>query len=620
MLPVPRVDAIARLSAREISEILGTKPGEARNPSQFIGRTLLAGYLPAFQIGDVLEDGKKVASLPWERRSIRISNATSLKDLCVNDAIERPGGWTVNTPFRVLNKFEFQLGGIGDVQQSRCLIFRHNGVEYVLPKMVIFKTFYARHTRLINALCNGPWALTAQKVISFAQYESGIRTGIDPTTGDWLIVLQTGLPESLAHTLALLWFDSFGRGKADALFSQSLVQTMESRGGNGNRWFVNADIPHRFDRHPLDLGVQGFRLRAITPSRPNADPERFLITVISSSSWSLPNQQIRNEVHNSNVPGKDEREQGGERGYQGGKLPVTGDPNSIATSISDPDAGESTNMFESDTFEYTNLPLLKPQQKLSSVKLPPSGPRQSSGSSPLVSSGNPTYAIVSPAPAVISSELRAGCQQFEFLIRALDELAIAGVVQTFAAIAPSTEDGLAITRNGLPCWSLLKERDRKRGHVPKRKWESIDDESPSVASADTHGNPPTRTRHARSVLVLSIRLGEVDVALLEIEPRPSAHTFRMIAFVQSGPLIPLVVTPALDAIREYEGVFKDNELDAAFATMTSNPVTAMKHSYTYADINDAAANIVDFTTPVGLRAEHLGRALKAVAQPGDRPL
>jgi hypothetical protein len=283
---------------------------------------------------------------------------------------------------------------------------------------------------------------------------------------------------------------------------------------------------------------------------------------------------------------------------------VVGDPGAVASSSSDPGADEPTNVFEAGTFEYLNAPLPTLQQKLSSVKLTQSAATSAQGASALVSAGDPSHASVVPAPADLQARMRARSQQFEFLVRALEELVATGVVQSFKPIPSASDNRLGVMRSGMPCWSLLKRRDRDRGRVPKRGWEVVDDGDLNSEAA----KEGTRSsfKHGRVVLLLSVRIDDVDLALLEIEPRPTASAFRMIAFVQSQPLAPVLVIPALETIREHEGVFQDSDLDSAFSSMTANPVVALKHSYTF-DASD------QLKVPTGLRASILGRALQGIA-------
>lgn len=603
-LPTESVDALAHLSSTSIAEILGSRPRTpgAQEVDQPIitNRVIQAGYLPLLSIAEVIEGGSQVARLPTESREIRLLPSTVLADLRVGESLPPPAEWSASAPFRVLNRFEYQLGGIPGIQDSRCLVFHFDGTEYILPKMVIFRAFYGFSSKLINALCSGPWPEKVREVISFAHYKSGLFTGIDQETGAWNIVLQAGVPESHAAPLALLWFDPYGRKQAESLYTDSLRQNDGRRGADGRSWHAGANIPHRLDLGPFKMRVQGFSLRPFQPWR-RSSGERFLITTITGSTWTLPDQEVCPALHRSNEQSDVQHPAPEGKTYWRGKQPVEGDPNAVGTSTSDPSAEDSVNVFSTMTFEYLNQPKIKPQKKQSSQKFAPSPPGPVDPPSMLVSAGEPTYAKVPASPAEIQERIRARSQQFEFLIRALDTLVSDGQIDSFEACAP-TDPSLLVMRNGLPCWSFLSSSDRRIGNVPSSGWEIIhcDEDQES----DQQQGRRKRTQYARCALILEIRRADKSIVLIEIEPRLTGSAYCMIAFEKSQSLLPWLVSSVLDAIREHEGRLRNLDLKSIFAPITSNPVAVLKHSYEHEATEDKTLGPV-----VGLREDLLGDTL-----------
>jgi len=604
-LTAQSTDELAQLSNTTIAELLGSRPrtsdgGEVEQPVT-TNRVIQAGYLPILSVGEVIEGGSQVSRLPPQTREVRLTHNTALADLRVDAPLPPPADWSASAPFRVLNRFEYQLGGIPGIQESRCLVFRFNGTEYILPKMVIFRAFYGFSSKVINALCSGPWPEKVREVISFAHYQSGLFTGVDEASGAWNIVLQTGVPPSHAAALALLWFDPYGRKQAESLYTDSLRQNDGRRGADGRSWHAGANIPHRLDLGPFKMRVQGFGLRAFRPSQRGSLIERFLITAITASTWTLPDQEVCFATHNSNAQGEQQHPAPEGRTYWRGKRPVEGDPNAVGTSTSDPSAQDSVNIFSATTFEYLNEPQVTAQRKKTNQTFPPSPPTPTDAPSLLVSAGEPTYAKAPASPTDVQERIRARSKQFEFLIEALDELAKDGRIDSFEACAP-TDRALLITRNGLPCWSLLSPKNLRTGNVPFTGWEVIHrDETPEP---DRQEEARTQTRYARCALILEIHRASQSIVLIEIEPRPTENAYCMVAFEKSQPLLPWLVSLVLDAIREHEGRLRSLDLNSLFAPITSNSVAVLKHPYKH-----EKAITKKWGPIIGLRADLLGNAL-----------
>jgi hypothetical protein len=607
-LPFNALKDIQRLDAWDVGEILGKKVGDESFGPEMRCVPLLAAYIPMVHVGAVVQGARIVANLPGESKRVVLTRATPWNaEARLNSDHTSPSGWSAKIPYKVLNKFEFQFGGYPNFLDSRCVVFEYQDEEYILPKLVIFRAFYAWSSRLINAICGGPWPEAVKKLVSFSEYESGIKTEIDEESGAWKVVLQVGMARHRGPLLALLLFDDFGRSKASAIYSDALQQNQGRRGGDGNRWFINSDIPHRFDPCAFEMDIQAYKLRPLRPSMRNDERARYLITSIVGSSWSLPDQKIEVELHLSGAKGDEQRDAGDDRNGPRIRPPVDGDPDAIGVSASDPNAGDSLNLFNAQPFEYINKPNWKPQRKASSVRLTPAPSASPSDASSLVSGGVPTYAEVSPSPAEVQSKIRARSQQFEFLIRAMEEIQADRAIDSYSVYSPFADAGLTVMRNGLACWSLLSRKDRSAGKVPREGWEVVFDEWVH------QGGAKNRERHARCILMLAVRRGQKEVILMEIEPRLAGPTFPMFAVIPNEGVSLWDVIPVLKAIRESNGVFNSrDELFDAFCSMTSVGVDTSKHSYTKK--LDAEGNVVAYT---GLRVDILANWLQAVLDGSD---
>lgn len=601
-LPFEPIEFFNVFRKRPWAEILGRPPrsrdGTEAEPPVFINRTLLAGFVALIQVGDIYQGTRRVAKAPTQPRIVGLTDQTTLIDGRFGDLTDAPPGWSAPT-FQILNQFEFSLKGIAGAANSRCIAFMHARTEYILPKIVIFQAFYACHSKLVNALCNGPWAKSAKEVISFARYESGITTEIDPQTQSWKIVLQTGLDQTMANAIALLWFDPYARMQTNALYTDSLDQNRNRSGPLGRSWLAGANIPHRLSADPFVMHVQGFSLRPFRPTTREEFHERFLITAITGSSWPLKNQLIEWDIHNSGSTGNEQRPSEGDKTYFGGKPTVEGDPDAIGFSGADPSTKHAINEFSTRPFEYIGAPPPTRQQKTSSESFLPSGALQPEDPSSIVSAGNPNHMEGMPAPAAVLTPIKDSSQQFSFLIEALTTLQAKGDIRSYETISPDADSSYSVDRNGLLCWSLLRRADREKGGIPQTGWEVIKDDSQKSVSDKKSRKP---ARYARCVLILLINIGDRKLMLFEIEPKPkiNASAYCMVALEPTEAPTPWLVGSVLNAIRDNKGTFQNHTLQAAFAPLTSGPVSSRKHSYKYMKSPDGESQ-----TTIGLRSDLL---------------
>lgn len=601
-------------SARQISELIGSQTGDAAeggtHPVEFIQRPVLASYLPMLRVGDLVNEAGTVGRLPTKRVSLRL-DGVALQPHKIAQEIAPPPGWSAGVTFRVLNRFEYSLGPLPpkgarrdsdrsshlNWGESNCLLFKTGGTEYILPKTVIFSDYYGFSSKIIHALLGGSWDGQASKLISFANYESGIYTGVDQQTGAWNIVLQPGVDTEHAARLALLWFDEHARRVTNQLYIDSLQQNTDRFGSGQPHWYFNADIPHRVTEAEFKLSVCGYSLRQATIQRgAGASHARFLITSIVSSSWPSPPPKVFYELHRSNQQADERVAAEGDRAYAGGRPSVEGDASAIATSSAAPDASDSTNLFYPRTFEYIDPPVIEAQRKTSSQVFSSTVPRSSTGQSSLVSGAVPTYAQTSPAPAEGIVRNRRRIAQFDLLYKALDNLVKAQRISSCEPISPVDRTWLQ-ERDGHPCWTLLAAPNRRRQVVPNRGWTVVFEREEEVAA-----------RHARCVLVLRVELAGRVVILMEIEPRPSESSYSMYAFKHGADSMPEfdLIKWIIDGLRSCEGRPKHARLADDLGVSGVVRVHSIRHSYEWPEVRD------DESSPIGLREDVLLKSLQQV--------
>lgn len=202
-LPLKVADDLEGLSRQDIAELLGKPPSRSGRPQpvpHFKIERVLAGHLAEMRIGQiysahVIGEPPQVFQLPLEQHEVTLTDKTQLQSATIGSRAMPPNWWPPKDEnYKVLNEFEYRTNSFFD--QSNVLLFSEGDIQFILPNTVIFQTFYGLSSKMINAFCNGPWRTTASQVISFAEFKAGFRTAIDEKTGDWLLVLALGMPES----------------------------------------------------------------------------------------------------------------------------------------------------------------------------------------------------------------------------------------------------------------------------------------------------------------------------------------------------------------------------------------------------------------------------------------
>ena len=530
---------------------------------------MAVGYLPLARIGDVLQGQSSVTQLRAQAATIELLPGMQAEYMSVMTPRPPPPGWTGS--YRALNRFEFELGNQKEVSDAHCILIQAQDVDYLIPGTVIFQTFYGFHTNVANAFCSGQWQTRYRDVISDTDYQSGLRTEVDQATGDWYIVVNTGLTRSHAIRLALLKFDPFGFDCACDIHADALRQNKLRSGSEERFWFARPQIPYRWDEAPFRMEVRGYPLRPHRPSEPSRP--RFLVTSIDAYSWPYAEQVIHSEIANSNARSDKPPVKAEPRPYHPKPKPppVPADPRADPDHHQDPGWDEATNQAFDGTFSFLNEPQHLKQEKQSHKQYEPSRPRPKPAPSPVLSGGNEASGEGRPAPVAADTRERCSSQQLQFLLDALDGLRDEKHIDRHEPLAPPADSPLRRTRNRISCWSFLSEEQiRKRGRND-RGWEFLFEKVLTDAGA-------CRRSYPRCMLVLRVTIEKQDIIVFEIEPRQTEAGYCTYLMKPTTEFNFFDLAAVVENIRRWAGRVDPADMRHVFDRISSSPI-ARRHRY-----------------------------------------
>jgi hypothetical protein len=550
--------SLEKISPSEVSELLARPKLDS---DALITRELNAGFLSAIRIGCVLTDGYITAKLRDETSEILLSPSVKVVPSKFGDAAIKPTGWGEKFSFYVLNAREYWTAT--SMSASRCLLFQIGGVEYILPRMVIFQAFYALNSMMIHAICVHPWTEdgAAGKLISFRDFPSGLETRDDRANNTWKVVLALGMSLDDAPYVAPLWFDDFARAATANMFLDANAQGQGVRGAIGRSWYANASLPFDLSTRDVALTVRGFPLRRW----PGSTTNRFLITSILSAPCIRSDVQIAHELFNSGASSPN-GSQPVDKPYAPPHLPsVVGSLDAIAIHQPDANINAPENVFEYAALVLTDLPPIAKQVKESSKSYLQPTISVNAGPSATVSAGNSGNVADAAARANVIAESCYISDQFSLLLTAMETLLQEKVIDSFEVIGPPIESSLKADRNSKSCWCLLSARHKdsiKKRPLPKRVWEVI---------------PVEGSIRTRCAFTISIKMLGQEIVLLEIEERPTDGGFRYVVFQSTNALDETNMRPVLDAIRSHKGRFGAETLVTAFTSVCNGKIKSFKH-------------------------------------------
>lgn len=501
------LNRLTRESAVALLPLDRTDAGQA----QYTSVAVHAGLLPHLAIGRVYQGQRLVGELPTRQATLTLVDAElSCHEIKIGEELPAPAGWTY--PYKQLLSREF--GGIQtEFGASRCLVFVDaSGIEYVIPRALIFQRFYAIQRELANAFTSGPWTQTRHSIVYEGQLKSGLETRIDPATGAWHVILQTHVDNDFARLAALLYFDDYAAARAESIYTGMLS---DRRANVHAPWFASAQIPFRAEAKPLRLQVKGFMLpprlgRREGGGKPVVHKQSFLVTSILGSSWPSYTPPIKAGRLNSGDKGKEQLPAQGDRPYANRLRARPAGSEMVTTSATDASAAQGDAVTLEDTFSWLDgeepEKLTKDRSQLysdSDLRPAPPPPDAASG-------GERTHQGGNAAPAHHKVLVRDSVNRFRYLLDAFELLHSAGDLQRYTVFQPAISSQLAQC-GGLSCWNFLDDMARRTGRWPSAGWRMLE-RARGVGTERTLGKP-------RCVLVVRIEVGSHLGYWFEIETR-----------------------------------------------------------------------------------------------------
>lgn len=549
------------------------------------------GWINQLRIGLIFSAKDPTVQIPTEKRTFRLSKDSGVQAL----RLGKPRFQNAPRPLFFSESELFDPAAHG-LEHSHCVVFHVGAVEYIIPRTVLFTTFYAFSSPIANEICRAPWPTAAEHLISFCKYESGLKTEADDENKIWYIVLQDCISRVNEQQLAALWFDKYARNATEEIYNDARVRW---HAVTSPYWFCTARLPFELGEKPMEFKVEGYSLARSK----STGKERFLVTSIFSYPWTF-DYQVLGEKHSSNSRADDAtRRQTVEGEYRKKKRPVEGSSSARADRSVDPDARSAVNVFYAQPIEIVGAPPLKKQRKSSSKHFTGTGGAESEGPSTSVSTGVDSYQSNAPAKADSIARKRDPAQQFEFFLEALRALRERSVITHFADYPPPTT-GQMIARNNRSCWALMCIRGTMPEQQPKFGWEVM---AEHLEPTLTETKRPPPARYSRALLVIEARVGQHRLLIFEIEPR--SDQLRMFCVANPSARAAVAMAEVVDAIREKNGSIADKDLGTLFDVLGGARVQAWRHSYEY------ELKIVDGKeqkVAVGLDDEYMERRIFAL--------
>lgn len=161
-----------RLSQQDVGYLVGRRPGQSPDGvASWAIRPVLTGTLPLLRIGDVVRGHRIEGALRQREATISLTGDTPVRTVGILDEQPPPQEWN-GKHYRVLNRFEHELGAQPEVRDAKCLSIKIGRAEYLIPATVILTTFYGFHTEPANAA--GPRAFLAACPVRGASRSAGI--------------------------------------------------------------------------------------------------------------------------------------------------------------------------------------------------------------------------------------------------------------------------------------------------------------------------------------------------------------------------------------------------------------------------------------------------------------
>lgn len=573
------------LSTAEVAALLAMKPDSTEVTH------VLVGCLPGLAVGQVYQAGRFVCELPSTELMVDLPDGeVSCEVAEVRGHVTPPEKWKPVYPHITLTGPEFP-GLPGRFEKSRCLVTNTPERAVVIPRLAIFRTFYAPHTELASAFTAGTYSQAMERLVYFGRLKNGLETRVDQETNEWHVIVQPNVENAYARLIAVLLFDTHARQCAEALYSESLMQ----RGGKASElWYANAKIPFH---GPVRLKVKGFDLIAPKTRR----LRRFLVTSILGINVPDYLPVIKFERANSNEDSDNPRDTTEPAPYPQAPS-ATPSPSQLKLD-NDDDADASAQPFKHDvlSFDWLGAQPLEKIKKQSSQRHNAVRPvqveraRTGRGSSGEAKGGNR-----GASPTSVGTVIRKPIKSFGQLLGIFHRMVEVGWIDRFALYQPD-DASRRTEQGGIACWNFLDEEMRETGKWPMRAWVMIRQGKQNADGSFTDPLP-------RAAMLIELRAGSRVALWAEIESR-SNEGFRSPVIVSDRGDLSLDHGDLIDHI----ALKKGRNLGPALTPMaTAARATVVTYKHIYDD-----EGVISFQSVARFLSHHFGfNPLRALVDSG----
>lgn len=568
-LSIGSTNDLANMTLEATKNLLGRR--ETGPKPQFDFVSLLVGALPGIHVGDVYQNGQKIGELPSVVRTLELAPGQA-------DEIEAQGGATIDPPpgwgqmpYRVLNASEYS--GIADhslkgvyFSKSRFAYFRRERSDggtdtFVVPRTTIFKAFYANHSVLANAFCAGPWEQKVHQAISFTKTIGGAQTGVSEDGKRWDIVLQTLIQDEYAGLLGVLYFDSYGRSRANSIHTRAW---QERHHDQRSPWYASAEIPLQAVNEKLRLSIRCLQLRSWSnPIINGPKHHKFLVTEICGSNWPSHYPIIARTRTNAGEGSAMPQPVSLPAPFRGTPPSKDGSEDTLVRSELDAQSSSSTTVIKGSQWMWLDEgPTYQKLHKEHSLRYQGGIPGVDNDGNQ-VSPGTHTSEKDALPKAEIKTVVRVPNARFDHMHQALSALAEKNVIASLAHVQ-ANRVGQRAMRSGFQCWAFIDDESLRRKLGPSGGFRTIYDIPRNRRSA-----------HWRTALVLRFNFRQRTHHWIEIECNHS-NSFRSVLLTLDGTQsINDTIEAALNAIAHVKGIGIEQAIRSTFhgATLTANAYT-----------------------------------------------
>lgn len=549
-LPFQDLSELSNLSHERLLQILGQRLRDSDVEVLAPNPLVMPGTLPMLNIGAIFCNKVRVGELPTTSKRLELASGGQEGDeITLGEKLTSPPNWPGSGDYRLLNKYEYSIAPLR-MSRSRCLVIRRPTQTIIIPRMTIFKAFYAPHTELAKAFCNGPWELRYSDVICMIDFKSGLKTEKTPS-GQWNVILQPKVPDAFADLLALFYFDEFARACASSIHS---INFQDRSGRNGDPGYASAKIPfHDATDQKLLLDVRCFQLRSWKYRDNNGkdvEHKKFLVTDVVGSSWPNYIPQIGYERANSGNASPNPTKVEGSAPFRNAAQGKQGDTKTEIDGEHDAHANSSTVHMSATEFGWINKPDKIKITKKSSKQYSDKSPVSAVTDSDKISTGEHTYKQDALGKGEAEIRVREPDKRFQYILEAFEKLTQDGSIDTFD-IVPCTISGKQVRRGSLDCWSFSHTPALGKKCRPRRNWRWVEYDKNSLDNCIY-----------RTALVVRLTVGEKVCYWIEIECRKKGEGFRSPLLSNVDEDSAEVILAALDMIVEKKGLKLKGYLNA----------------------------------------------------------